>query len=246
MPITRVAKCIDLCKLLLNKLPKVAPVRLPLLLKLVYERYVWQWPLDVLVCYPKTVKHQTFLRALVHLRQQILHYDSRGVAMTIHKMTVRQKRLVKTLLLLHRRAFQIKFVYDMDPRVLSKLSSSRNSPDEEWKLYVAHHTSVIQCRHCYAVLTCLNIKNRAPRYVYYLHEDTLEPRCGRCHSSRLVKRPLFDPRHGVACYIEQPDFPTIRVCRGGNNPECYNLTALDSGLCGPCSSSIPVDKQINQ
>lgn len=213
----------EMYKLMINRLSKVKAAEMPVLLKLVYERLVWTNPLNVFVFYGHAWTNIDWLLQLQLARDQ---KDAKAVASLLRSFNVREKMLLKAVLLMHRRSKQVKFFYDMKSTTLAKMRRARSM---EQKLQTAMHTSVIFCRFCYAVLTCVNIKNRPPNYVYYLYEDTLEPRCGRCHSNRLVKIPLFDPRHGIAMYIQQPDFPTIRTC---NNSDCYNLTAFPSQLCG--------------
>ena len=51
IPKPKAPKSQDFCKILLNKLPKVSPAWLPITLKLIYEKKIWKWPLNLIMCH---------------------------------------------------------------------------------------------------------------------------------------------------------------------------------------------------
>ena len=205
--------CAGILRETLGHLSKVEGYDVHPLVKISMERYRPRWPLSLALLLPRRLIFVEALKKLRNLR------NARSLRVLFQNLTVREKREIKTIIVLHQRGNQLEICYD--ERIPRK-----NAVTD----FVRDVTSVCICQFCASVLTYVDLKNRPPIKGVYYDNETLRYRCGNCDSRRVFKFPLVDSE---AVYrVEQVDLPSVGVCSG--KPGCFNLVAVPRGTCGTC------------
>lgn len=205
-----------------HHLSKTKTTNLNPLVKMTMERFSPSWPFNLMLVVPRSA---VFVSTLCNLQRQVTQFDTKTLRRTLKRLSQRDLEELKTVMVTCARSQQTVVSFD-DPRPRKKIESRSAS-------YILESTSVCLCQCCASVLTYVDLKNRPPIKGVYHDDESLQYRCGSCHSEKIFQFPLVDPVDVTFYRVSQPDLPTVGVCRGGES--CFNLTAYPRSTCGSCA-----------